>query len=125
MNAHLPNKLQKEELQGYVDTAAMRQQLVDQLLKDLGVEDLKIELDSAAFFKELASEVAFTMKYFIENQPQQLPNLIYRIDLNEREVRIILQNPEVDAAKALADLIITREMKKVFYRNVYSGNIKI
>jgi len=101
----------------------MRQQLLDQIIKDLGIEPWPISAEAPDFFNLLEKELYYTLLAIIERQPQLLPNIIYRIDLNEQRVKTMLLNPEGDATKDLTLLVLEREMKKVFYRNVYSGKI--
>ena len=101
----------------------MRQQLLDQIIKDLGIEPWSLSAEEDDFFSLLETELFYTITAIIERQPQLLPNIIYRIDLNEQRVKTMLLNPEGDATKDLTLLVLEREMKKVFYRNVYSGKI--
>ena len=119
----LPEKILPSKLQHYIDTGAMRQQLLDQIIKDLGIEPWPISAEAPDFFNLLEKELYYTLLAIIERQPQLLPNIIYRIDLNEQRVKTMLLNPEGDATKDLTLLVLEREMKKVFYRNVYSGKI--
>jgi len=119
----LPEKILPSELQHHIDTGAMRQQLLDQIIKDLGIEPWPISAEAPDFFNLLEKELYYTLLAIIERQPQLLPNIIYRIDLNEQRVKTMLLNPEGDATKDLTLLVLEREMKKVFYRNVYSGKI--
>jgi hypothetical protein len=119
----LPEKILPSKLQHHIDTGAMRQQLLDQIIKDLGIEPWPISAEAPDFFNLLEKELYYTLLAIIERQPQLLPNIIYRIDLNEQRVKTMLLNPEGDATKDLTLLVLEREMKKVFYRNVYSGKI--
>ena len=121
----LPIKLQSEEIQTRIDTLDMRSQLLAQIIKDLGIEPWPLSAESTDFFNLLETELYYTLTAIIERQPQLLPNIIYRIDLSEHKVKLLLNNPEINAAKALTEMVLHREMQKVFYRNVYSGKISI
>jgi len=121
----LPDKLQSEEIQTRIDTLDMRTQLLAQIIKDLGIEPWPLSAKAPDFFNLLETELFYTLTAIIERQPQLLPNIIYRIDLSERKVKLLLNDPELNAAKALTEMVLHREMQKVFYRNVYSGKISI
>ena len=121
----LPQKISPQELLLHIDTVDMRSQLFAQIVKDLGIEPWAISAEAPDFFSKLEEELFYTLTAIIERQPQLLPNIIYRIDLNERNVKLLLTDPEANAAKILAEMVLQREMQKVFYRNVYSGKITI
>lgn len=121
----LPDKISPAQLKSSIDTLAMRKQLLEQIIKDLGIEPWPISAEAPNFFEQLEHELYYTLLAIIERQPQLLPNIIYRIDLNEHLVKKMLTNPEGDAAKDLTNLVLEREMKKVFYRNVYNGKIEL
>jgi len=119
----LPEKITSEKLQQYVNTVDMRSQLLAQIIKDLGIEPWPLSAEAPDFFTFLERELYYTLQAIIERQPQLLPNIVYRIDLDEQRVKSMLLEPEGDATKDLTLLVLEREMKKVFYRNVYSGKI--
>ncbi len=121
----LPQHLSGNYLQNHLSTTEMRQQLLNQTIKDFGVEPWQVNTESEDFFNLLEKEIYYTLQAIVECQPQLLPNIIYRIDLNEKRVRELLNNPDQDAIGGLTKMVLEREMKKVFYKNVYSGKIKI
>ncbi len=121
----LPQKISPQELRLQIDTVDMRSQLFAQIVKDLGIEPWSISAEAPDFFSKLEEELFYTLTAIIERQPQLLPNIIYRIDLVENKVKLLLADPEANAARVLTEMVLHREMQKVFYRNVYSGKIKI
>lgn len=121
----LPAKISTQEIQPHINSIEMRQQLLTQILKDLGIEPWSISAEAPNFFTKLEEELFYTLSAIIERQPQLLPNIIYRVDLNERNVKTLLNNPETNAAQALTEMVLHREMQKVFFRNVYSGKITL
>lgn len=125
MSDPLPSNVSPSFLKNHLDTSALRKQLLAQIEKDLELESLNTSIDATPFFDDLKHELVVVMRHFIEHHAHRLPNIIYRVDLHELKVKRLLANPEVDAAEGLAEEVIFREMKKVFYRNVYSGNIQI
>jgi hypothetical protein len=53
---------------------------------------------------------------------EALVQLLYRIDVNEKKIRIYLQEKSnEDSAKVLADLIIERQLQKVESRRKYKN----
>lgn len=116
----LPRKITANELFNTLSTQKLQHALVLQVCKDLGVEPFDVLPGTPSFFEELRREIYSVMTAVIENQPQSLPNMIYRIDLNEKEVKRLLQNTHQDTAARLSELILHREMKKVYIRTVLS-----
>lgn len=60
------------------------------------------------------------VSYLIEKEFQQLVNVLYQIDVNERKLKYLLQeNVGEDAAVIIADLIIARQLEKIDSRKAY------
>lgn len=54
-----------------------------------------------------------------------LIQLLYRIDVNEKKLKNLLnQNKNVDAASLITDLIIDRQLQKIAIKKQYSKNNK-
>jgi len=52
-----------------------------------------------------------------------LLQLLYSIDVNEKKIRLFLeQNPSEDSASIIADLIIERQLQKVASRDLFLKN---
>ncbi len=125
MDAQLPEKLSRANLQGYINSAEMRAQLVAQIAKDLNLEDFVFDTSASDFFTQLEVRVTEIMQATIHHNPSALANIIYRVDLHEAKTRELLTNPQMQADYALATAIIEREMKKVVIRNLYSGKLSL
>lgn len=119
----LPKKIDIENLPAQLTSAELQNQLLQQTCKDLGVEPFNISSGTPDFFNLMRQEIYSVMKSVIELQPHLLPNMIYRIDLNETEVNQMLTSPHQDTAAELTEAILQREMKKIYIRNVFSGKL--
>jgi hypothetical protein len=61
----------------------------------------------------------------IRNDFQSLVMLLYRVDVNEKQLRRLLQeNKELYAAPIIADLIINRQLEKKQLREKYRSDKK-
>ncbi|MEO6221228.1 MAG: hypothetical protein ABIO81_12420 [Ginsengibacter sp.] len=61
----------------------------------------------------------------INNDFNSLIQLLYRIDVNEKDLKYQLkQNENADAASEIADMIITRQLQKIATRKKFSGSDK-
>lgn len=57
----------------------------------------------------------------IEKDFPALVQLLYRIDVQEKKLKMLLkQNPEADAAPVIADLIIKRQLQKEITRKQFT-----
>jgi hypothetical protein len=119
----LPEKLNAQNLSAQLTSAELQNQLLQQTCKDLGVESFSISAGTPDFFNQMRQEIYRVMKSVIELQPHLLPNMIYRIDLNETSINKMLSSPHIDTAAELTEAILQREMKKIYIRNVFSGKL--
>ena len=57
----------------------------------------------------------------IKSDFQKLVNVLYRVDVNERKLKYLLQeNVGADAAVIIADLIIERQLEKIKTRAAFT-----
>ncbi len=71
---------------------------------------------------ELYQRLAAYINELITNDFEKLVQLLYRIDVNEAKLKMLLQSsPHEDAAKLIADLIIERQMQKIKSRKQFSA----
>jgi hypothetical protein len=72
-------------------------------------------------FNEIRLQLRAAINNLIRNDFQQLVHILYRVDVNERKLKFLLQeNVGEDAAVIIADLIITRQMEKITSRQQFS-----
>lgn len=66
-------------------------------------------------------ELIFLINELINKDFHSLIQLLYRIDVNEKKIRLYLEeNSDKDAASVLADLIIERQLQKIESRKKYT-----
>jgi hypothetical protein len=123
MGKNLPEKNSLGEIKHALNTQQMRKAVFDQLKKDLDWEMENIDVEAGNFFAELTEKLTYYFNYIIENQPGKIPNFIYRVDIDESKLKRIMTQTESLSAQKLAEMTLERTMLKVFYRNVYNGNI--
>jgi hypothetical protein len=71
-------------------------------------------------FQALQEKIASVIGQLLRNNPERLLNLMYRLDIDENKFRFVIQNgPEENVAQQLAELVLEREMQKVYWRNKY------
>ena len=78
--------------------------------------DLQL-LNNSDFLNELAVEI----NQLILTNFERLVQLLYRIDVSEMKLKNLLkENPNEDAGKLIATLIIERQIQKLKYRSEHS-----
>lgn len=87
----------------------MQQQLIENINSsfDLAIPE---QVDE----KELHKLLSEYINQLIQNDFQKLVQLLYRIDVNEIRLRLVLkENKDKDAAPVIANLIIERQLQKI------------
>jgi len=80
--------------------------------------DLALPPDTA--FNEMRLKLQSAIDSMISNDFQKLVGILYRVDVNERKLKYLLQeNVGEDAAVIIADLIIERQLEKIKTRQRY------
>jgi hypothetical protein len=83
--------------------------------------EMGLDLPADMAFEELRRQLQVAVTQMIETDFQKLVNLLYRIDVNERKLKYLLQeNVGSDTAVIIADLIIERQMEKIASRKQFS-----
>jgi hypothetical protein len=58
----------------------------------------------------------------IQADVANLINILYRLDISESKLeRLLKENPSIDAAAIITDLVIERQLEKIASRKKYSG----
>lgn len=77
-------------------------------------------IPSEAPFAELRTRLQQEINRLIENDFQQLVDILYRVDVDERKLKFLLQeNVGADTPEIIADLIINRQMEKIRSRAAF------
>lgn len=70
---------------------------------------------------KMREELISLINKLINEDFHSLIQLLYRIDVNEKKIRLTLEeNSDKDAASVLADLIIERQLQKIESRKKYT-----
>lgn len=79
-----------------------------------------LDLPQQIPFSELRTKLQAIVNGLIVQDFEQLVNLLYRVDVNERKLKFLLrENVGEDAAVIIADLIIARQMEKIASRKQF------
>lgn len=88
-------------------------ELINQLALSLEIIPGK---DAAAIKKQVADK----LNEWIEKDFQKLISVLYRMDISEPKLRLLLQNnPGTDAGMLIAELMIERQAEKIKSRQLY------
>jgi hypothetical protein len=83
--------------------------------------EMGLDLPPHIPFSDLRLRLQAAVSGLIDTGFQQLVNILYRVDVNERKLKYLLQeNVGTDAAVIIADLIIERQMEKIKARSTFS-----
>ncbi len=83
-------------------------------------KDFAVAIPSTTTQQELQDILAHRINHLIINDFSLLVHILYRIDVNEKKLEQLLkQNPDKDAAKILAALVIERQMDKIKSRQEF------
>jgi uncharacterized protein YwgA len=83
---------------------------------------LEISLPEAISWQQLRERLAQHITHLINTDFEKLVYYLYRIDVNENKMRMLLEKKEgEDAAGLIADLIIERQSEKLKSRQEFRG----
>lgn len=101
-----------------IDAELVRQS-ANLICKDFSLDTFLDKSD----YESLLIELTKAVTHFLDKDLNSLLNILYRIDINETEVRNILTTaPPEEMAKRLAEKILQREIQKVRTRQQYHGH---
>jgi hypothetical protein len=93
----------------------------EQSLIEIINSEMDLQLPPHMAFEEMRQKLQAIVNQIIETDFQKLVNILYRIDVNERKLKYLLQeNVGEDAPVIIADLIIERQMEKIKTRKQFS-----
>lgn len=74
--------------------------------------------------EELKKYLSAKIKIFLEEKYNSLINILYRIDIDDKKIEKIFLSKENNIPDMIADLIIERQLQKIYYRKLYKeGNL--
>lgn len=84
---------------------------------------LDLQLAATLTYEELHKKLSEEINYLINNQFEKLVYYLYRIDVNEKKMRNILdKNEGENASELIAELIIERQLQKIESRKKFSND---
>ena len=84
-------------------------------------KDFAIEIAEKRSYGEIHTELAAYINDLIKNNFDKLIAYLYRIDVNEEKLKMLLQQkPDEDAGNIIATLIIERQQQKIKFRKQFS-----
>jgi hypothetical protein len=85
--------------------------------------ELQLELADKIPLGDMEKKLAEYVNDLIIHDFKRLVSLLYRIDVNERKLKNMLQeHKNADAGNVIAKLIIERQLQKIKTRSEFSGN---
>ncbi len=84
--------------------------------------DLALALPEKIPFDEVQHKLSAYINQLIKTDFEKLVAILYRIDVNEEKLKFFLiDNPNEDAGKVIAELVIERLQQKINLRKQFSG----
>ena len=81
-------------------------------------KDLAVDLPGNISYNELKDQLANHINHLIKNDFDKLIAYLYRIDVSEQKLKLMLQQfPQEDAGNIIASLIIERQEQKIKLRD--------
>ena len=91
------------------------------LITDIN-QSMEISLPETISVEELRKRLAIHINHLINTDFEKLIFYLYRIDVNENKMRMLLANKNGEnAAGLVADLIIERQLEKIKTRQQFKG----
>lgn len=89
-------------------------------------QETGLNLPGDASLADIRQRLQAVINNMITDDFQQLVNLLYRVDVNERKLKYLLQeNVGEDAAAIIAGLIIDRQFEKIASRQQFKKDNSI
>ncbi len=92
--------------------------LIHQLNKDFQLANINVKFSESISSKELIDELSKAIFYLLKNEYDSYLNLIYRIDVSERELLTLDLNSE-DIISDITFLVLKREAQKVWFKSKF------
>lgn len=114
---HKPSNF--EELVAEVNALDLYDRLIIQLNKDFLLAGIDLELSVSTQPKDLFNVISEMVYYLLREKFMDYLNLLYIIDVPERQVKQLDGNNLEILAKNVSFLILKREWQKVWYKKHY------
>lgn len=109
------------ELLEVIQKEQLYRELLIQLKKDFELANVPIKLSMDVTPSELKGLLHEKIYFLIVERFQDYLNLLYVVDISEKEVKKIAPSDAVDISAEVSFLLLKREWQKVWYRSKYSS----
>ena len=115
--------MKQDDLTQYYINLDLIQKTAAQIAKDFNLVNEKIIFSGNAenAYNELLSQIEPVVSALIHKDYFRLINLLYRIDVSEKQAIIAMRGKNNAVVRAIARLIIKRELQKVVTKSFFSG----
>lgn len=112
--------LQTNNLRLFYQRIELVKATAEQIKKDFEIfgEEITISQNTETAYRELKHQIVLIIRKVLHENPEKFLSLLYRIDLNEKNMREFLAGRR-ESEEYLAEMIIDRELIKVIYRKFY------
>ena len=117
---NLPKVTNNTELLVQIDQTSLYEDLVNQLNKDFEIIGTAVNFSETENPKELFEFLQEVISELLEKHFDVFLNLLYRIDINEYQIKTIINQIADDTEQQIAFLILKREWQKVWFKKFYS-----
>ncbi|REE80836.1 hypothetical protein BX611_2494 [Lutibacter oceani] len=107
------------ELLKTVTTENLFEKLVTQLNKDFQLANIDKLFKSTISINKLAEELSGILLHLIQFKYDDYLNLLYRIDISEKELATIKSSNLKDSIEQVSFIILKREFQKVWLKRNY------
>jgi len=113
----------KEIPEKYRNDLAIIRDTVNQINKDFNLEGFELKLSEIEqnTFDDLKIQLAPVIDQLFNKDKQEFNNLLYRVDIPEKDFRKLLKENQNKFSEDLSEMIIRREFQKVLTKRFFSG----
>jgi len=117
---HLPKVSNNTELLIQIEQTLLYEDLVNQLNKDFEVIGTAVNFSETENPQDLFEFLQEVISTLLEKHFDVFLNLLYRIDIDEHQIKTIINQIADNTEQQIAFLILKREWKKVWFRKYYA-----
>ena len=117
---HLPKVSNNTELLIQIEQTSLYADLVNQLNKDFEVIGTAVNFSETENPQDLFEFLQEVISTLLEKHFDVFLNLLYRIDIDEHQIKTIINQIADNTEQQIAFLILKREWKKVWFRKYYT-----
>ena len=105
------------ELLNQINSEKLLIKLVEQLNKDLQLANITESFKLSVSILELKEGLSKLLLHLISNNYDDYLNLLYRIDVSEKELATIKSNSLDESLEEVCFVVLKREFQKVWFKN--------